>query len=96
MFPVSLFVCVASHYHPTIDNAAHFVQNKSAANYGAEAYGMNVEENIKRGRRAIEEMLQPHGEVKGAMASFSMDFSPLDCKSKTQIVLAKRKAALIQ
>lgn len=28
---------------------------------------MNVEENIKRGCLAIEEILQTHGEVKGAM-----------------------------
>ena len=28
---------------------------------------MNIEENIKRGHLAIEEILQTHGEVKGAM-----------------------------
>ena len=52
---------------PAIDNAARFVQNKSAAICGAEACGMNIEENIKRGHLAIEEILQTHGEVKGAM-----------------------------
>ena len=56
-----------STHSPAIDNAFRFVQNKSAAICGAEAYGMNVEENIKRGRLAIEEILQTHGEVKGAM-----------------------------
>lgn len=52
-----------STHSPAIDNAFRFVQNKSAAICGAEAYGMNVEENIKRGCLAIEEILQ----VKGAM-----------------------------
>ena len=43
------------------------MQNKNAAICGLEADGMDIEENIKRGRFAIEAILQTHGEAKGAM-----------------------------